>query len=337
MPLPLTPALRAPSCPRSFFAALCALALAVVVSAAEPARALNFLAVGDWGRDGQFGQREVGAEMGRVAAQAGVQFVVSLGDNFYPDGVASVEAAQWRTSFEDIYTAPSLGVPWYVVLGNHDYHLSAQAQIDYTLHSPRWKMPARYYSVVRRIDADTTAEFFFLDTNPYVEGYRAKPEKYRGILEQDPAAQTAWLDAALARSTAQWKIVCAHHPLVSSSPTHGDTKELVATILPVMQKHGVRLYLNGHEHDMQHLRAHGIDFICSGAGSQTRKSATDARTQFALGETSGFLLANLTRDAMHFRFIDATGATRYEATVPRIAPAASAARETLTPEPAAQP
>lgn len=304
---------------------LVALALAPALAAAT-ADGLRFLAVGDWGRDGQYGQREVGAEMGRVAAATRTQFVISLGDNFYPDGVASVESPQWRTSFEDIYTAPALGVPWYVVLGNHDYHLGAGAQLDYTLHSPRWKLPARYYSVVRRVDAETTAEFFFLDTNPYVEGYRAKPEKYRGILEQDPAAQTAWLDAALARSVAQWKIVCGHHPIVSSSPTHGDTKELVATILPVMRRHGVRVYLNGHEHDLQHLRAHGIDFLCSGAGSQTRKSARDERTLFALGETPGFLAAELTRDEFRLRFIDSTGATRYETVLPRLAPAAATDR-----------
>jgi acid phosphatase len=30
--------------------------------------ALTFLAVGDWGRDGAFHQREVAAEMGRVAS-----------------------------------------------------------------------------------------------------------------------------------------------------------------------------------------------------------------------------------------------------------------------------
>ncbi|MEJ0065789.1 MAG: hypothetical protein WDM85_10455 [Caulobacteraceae bacterium] len=34
------------------------------------------------------------------------------------DGVASVNDPKWRTSFEDVYTAPSLQVPWYVALGN---------------------------------------------------------------------------------------------------------------------------------------------------------------------------------------------------------------------------
>lgn len=290
--------------------------LTAVVLLAAPPSALHFLAVGDWGRDGQFGQRAVADAMVRTAATDGARFVISLGDNFYPDGVADTESSQWVSSFEAIYTAPSLQVPWYVVLGNHDYHLSAQAQLDYTLHSPRWKLPARYYQVSRRIDADTTVDFFFLDTNPYIEGYRANPGKYRGILDQDPSAQTRWLEAALARSTARWKIVCGHHPIISSSPKHGDTRELVSTILPLLQRHGVQVYLNGHEHDLQHLQAGGLNFFCSGAGSQTRPTARDARTLFSIGDTPGFAALALTRDELKVRFIDAEGKTLYETAVP---------------------
>src|SRR5262249_54004353 len=74
---------------------------------------LNFLAVGDWGRDGAFGQRDVAARMGRVALAKRARFVVSVGDNFYDDGVQGVDDPKWRTSFETIYDAPSLQVPWY--------------------------------------------------------------------------------------------------------------------------------------------------------------------------------------------------------------------------------
>lgn len=278
---------------------------------------LKFLAVGDWGRDGLFDQQAVADQMNRTASDVSAQFVVSLGDNFYPDGVASTESAQWRTSFEGVYTGPALQVPWYVVLGNHDYHLNAQAQVDYTLVSPRWKMPARWYRVVRRIDVDTTVEFFFLDTNPYLTGYRNNPEKYQGIGDESPERQTAWLETALSRSTAAWKIVCAHHPIFSASATHGDTPELSTAILPLLRRYGVQVYLNGHEHDLQHLRVHGIDFFCSGAGSQTRATRRDDRTQYSLGETPGFLAVSLGRDQAHFRFIDASGTVRYSTTVVR--------------------
>ena len=75
--------------------------------------ALTFLAVGDWGRDGGFHQQDVADRMGETAAQIGASFVISVGDNFYEDGVKSVDDPIWKTSFEDVYRAPSLQAPWY--------------------------------------------------------------------------------------------------------------------------------------------------------------------------------------------------------------------------------
>jgi len=310
----LLPSLR-PRSSRRFAAACLWSCLTWAALAAETS--LNFIAMGDWGRDGQFGQQDVADQMGRTAAETGTQFVISLGDNFYPDGVPSVEAPQWQTSYEKIYRAPSLQVPWYVLLGNHDYQTNAQAQIDYTLHSPRWKMPARYYSVTRRVDSQTTAQFFFLDTNAFITSYRNNPAKYKGVNEQDSAAQLAWLERELARSSAQWKIVCGHHPILSASEKHGDTEELLHTVLPLLRQYGVQIYLNGHEHDMQHLSQDGIHYFCSGAASQTRPTQKDHRSLFSLGETGGFLAVTLSAEQFSARFIDAAGKVRHDVSLAR--------------------
>jgi len=168
------------------------------------------LAIG--GRDGQDAQTLVADQMGIYAAAHHDQFMVVLGDNFYNKGVPDVWASQWKTSFEDIYTAPSLQIPWYVALGNHDYGINPQAQVDYTLYSPRWKMPSRYYTMTRQIDANNTVEFFILDSTPYVLNPKKVGES-ADASKEDPVAQTAWLEAQLKASTAQWKIVCAHHPV----------------------------------------------------------------------------------------------------------------------------
>ena len=68
---------------------------------------LNFLAVGDWGREGNFHQRDVAVRMGESAQELGARFVISVGDNFYEDGVASVDDPAWQKSFEGVYDAPS--------------------------------------------------------------------------------------------------------------------------------------------------------------------------------------------------------------------------------------
>lgn len=286
-----------------------------------PDGSVRFLVFGDWGRDGTHFQKPVAEQMGRTAAADRSQFVLSTGDNLYSNGVPDVEAAQWKTSFEDIYTAPALQVPWYVTLGNHDYNINAQAEVDYTLFSPRWKMPARYYTFTRRIDAGHTVQFFMLDTTPFVESYRKNATGNGDVRTQDPAVQAAWFERELAKSTAQWKIVCAHHPVFSSSKHHGDTPELVARLQPLLEKYGVQAFFNGHDHDLQHLRVGTTNYFTSGAGSETRTSARDARTLFSLGETGGFMAVTVTAGELRGRFIDHTGKEVYAVTLPCLAAA----------------
>src|SRR6187549_3810882 len=82
-------------------------------------KALNFIVFGDWGRNGDNYQREVAAGMGKAAHDLDASFVIATGDNFYPYGVKSTQDYQWIGSFESIYTAQSLQVRWFPVLGNH--------------------------------------------------------------------------------------------------------------------------------------------------------------------------------------------------------------------------
>ena len=95
-----------------------------------------------------------------------------MGDNFYEDGVQSTSDPQWRSSFETIYSAPSLQIPWYVALGNHDYRGVPQAQIDYAKISHRWQMPSRYYKVSGGQIGAPHLDLFVIDTSPLVHKYR---------------------------------------------------------------------------------------------------------------------------------------------------------------------
>ena len=52
-------------------------------------KALRFIVFGDWGRNGEDNQREVAGEMGIVAKKFKPEFIVSTGDNIYPNGVRS--------------------------------------------------------------------------------------------------------------------------------------------------------------------------------------------------------------------------------------------------------
>jgi acid phosphatase len=309
---------------RQFVRTLFVASQAAAVGAIFPARlfaadaqagGLNFVVFGDWGREGQPEQREVAAQMGTAAAAIGAQFVISVGDNFYEHGVKSVDDPQWQASFEAIYTAPSLQVPWHVVLGNHDYHGDCDAQIAYHKISPRWNFPARYYQRTGQIDAHTSVDFFHLDTTPMkTSDDHAIPA--HSVLTQDVPGQVAWFESALAASKAQWKIVVAHHPVYSGG-IHGDTPYVIQHILPLLEKYGVQAYFNGHDHDLQHLQAGKINLFCSGAGSKVRETKSTAHTKFSLGNTPGFMTVALAAEQMDVRMLDAQGRMLYTTTVPR--------------------
>jgi acid phosphatase len=277
---------------------------------------LNFLVFGDWGRNGEKDQMDVAAQMGIAAKEIDAKFIISVGDNFYEHGVESVDDPQWQTSFEKVYTAPSLQVPWRVALGNHDYHGSCDAQIAYGKTSKRWTMPARYYTRTEKIDTDSTAEFFYLDTTPMA---RLGPDEIifgeKSVSTQDVPKQLAWFKAALAASTAQWKIVVAHHPVYSGGE-HGDTPYVIKHILPLLLEHKVQAYFNGHDHDLQHLEAGTVNLFCSGAGSKPRASGKTPHTKFAKG-CSGFTAVALSADKLDVRMIDDHGRLLYTTTVPR--------------------
>src|SRR5262245_11627386 len=272
---------------------------------------LNFLILGDWGRKGTAGQLAVANGMARVAEQLKSHFIVTTGDNFY-DGVTSLHDARWQESYEAVYHWSSLQIPWYVVLGNHDYQGSVQAQLDYAHLSARWCLPARYYAVEKAISATVSALLVFLDTSPFLSSYQANgPECIEGVRGQDPEGQLSWLQRTLAQSKAAWKLVFGHHPIYSASPYHGDTIELRNRLLPILQAHHVQAYICGHEHDLQHLAADGVDFFVSGAGAECRESGWYSRSRYSISAL-GFGGVLLTGDHLRVQFYDANGKLIYE-------------------------
>lgn len=193
-----------------------------------------------------------------------------LGDNFYKKTDKwSAKSERWKTGFEDMYPNEVFDCPCPAVLGNHDYHDNIggeQVQLSYAKQGgTRWHMPAKWY----RMDTPLIT-FLCLDTNlRSVSGGKLKDGTPKNSLtEAEEKEQLAWFKTELAKPrTAPWLVVVGHHPVYSNG-SHGDSKELVDSYAPLMQEHGVHLYLCGHDHDLQHLELEGqkTSFILSGGG-----------------------------------------------------------------------
>ncbi|KAM1323215.1 hypothetical protein ACFX2F_016071 [Malus domestica] len=76
---------------------------------------------------------------------------------------------------------------------------------------------------------NTQVADFFIDTNPFVDKYFSD------------------LDFALRNSSAKWKVVVGHHT-IRSIGHHGDTKEVVDQILPILE---VTSYAAMHERERE--------------------------------------------------------------------------------------
>lgn len=290
-------------------AAAAAFALGRFLPARAAADAPAFLVLGDWG-NGSDNQRKVAAAMATVAQGSGCDFVVSTGDNIYPSGVTSVRDPQWKEKFEDVYAAPSLQVPWHVALGNHDYDGDVQAQIDYSNESARWHMPARYFTHTEALGDGTQADFFFTDTHPIRRAYR----NWLRFVYFPPGEQVAWLERSLAASKAAWKIVVGHHPVLSGGG-HGNTDGLIEQFKPLFERYGVQAYLNGHNHNLEHVAVNGVHYLTSGGGCAPEAVTPIGGTRFAHGGL-GFLHARLAPDELAVEFFDEKAASLYRAVIP---------------------
>ena len=270
---------------------------------------LQFLVVGDWGRNGTQNQQQVANQMNRTALLTATQFIISTGDNFYESGVANINDSQWKTSFEEVYSGKGLQKDWYVVLGNHDYSGNPNAQIAYSQKSNRWKMPARYFTLVKNIDQTTAVRFVFIDTNPFVKQYLQNPSTYSDILQQDSQKQLKWIDSVLANSPEKYKIVVGHHPIYSAGYGHGNQEELIAQVKPILEKNKVTMYFCGHSHSSQYLKRTDstIDYVVAGAVSSTVELVLQESSVLFGTITPSFTLVSLSKDYIKTSFIDSTG------------------------------
>lgn len=263
-----------------------------------------FIAIGDWGT-GSPAQQHIAGLMNAKASRDSLHFVLLLGDNFYSSGVTSVNDPQWEKKFEAIYNLPSLNVPFFASLGNHDYKKNADpnAQVKYAQQrQTKWQMPARYYTFTRSVDASATIQFFALDTEALNK---------IGIMG---SAQVEWLEAELVKSTATWKVVFGHHPVFSNGE-HGDTPAMQKYIRPLLEKYRVDFYLSGHDHDRQLLQpVAGVTYIVSGTAAKSRDTVWANNTIFAATDL-GFTWFRVTADEFHSQFVNKKGEIEFAQTI----------------------
>ena len=243
------------------------------------ANRLRLLAIADSG-SGNVNQQAVADRMAALHRREPVNLVLMAGDNIYPDGNLKLVQSTFERPYRALLQA---GVPFHAVLGNHDIRTAnGTPQVQYK----PFGMAGRWYSLRRG-----PVEFFLLDTNGNADWGRQLP----------------WLQGALASSTAPWKVVVGHHPIYSSGH-YGDQPHLIHRLTPLFKRHGVQLYINGHEHHYERTRVlDGTTYlVVGGGGASLRPVLPNGRTARA-ASTHSFAELQVAGDRLQLQAWSARG------------------------------
>lgn len=236
--------------------------------------------------DGQAG-RLVANAMNELAKTKKPRFVLNVGDSFYWGGLQEVGCGgdpkkawdnwRWQKSFRDVHniphpTHPEVQVPWFSVLGNHDYggiHIDSgwDHQI-YQTYKPgvNWRMPGQYWSQEIKF-RHFSMEVYMLDGN-YVDAYpigvlpnnnicQLKRSPSNGVcdvpgihapLKHGPDCfkwfqrvwkdTMVWLEKKLKSSKAHYTMITTHYIANCHNPEMAN----------MMRQYGVDLCVVGHSH-----------------------------------------------------------------------------------------
>jgi tartrate-resistant acid phosphatase type 5 len=193
--------------------------------------------IGDWGAASE-AQRQIASRMCSVEDRYPFDDVITTGDNFYPSGTATVSNFN-----EPEACLIRRGIRWRASWGNHDAEGNSTASV----------LGAERYYAWRAGDA----LFVALDAN-----------------NPDDRAQRSFLRDTLSASRDPIKIVYFHQPAYTAG-LHPAETAIQRHWVPLFEQYKVTLVLAGHNHDYEHLRVSGIDYVVTGGGG---KDLYDCRT-----------------------------------------------------------
>ena len=279
---------------------------------------IDIIVFGDSG-GGSAGQFDVAKHMQDEKAD----LVLHMGDIAYPTFVDALA----DTRFLSVYRPLMRQIPFYFAWGNHDFDSGPDAFL-HTIRQPTNDVPADLH----RLDGtrpeyygsfDAGDVHFAITFQPFASQYLMKPGR----------AQYQWLDHDLAESKKPWKVIIAHQPFASSGlhskddtnyDGQRDQTQIEESMLTLIRKYGVQLYLGGHDHDYERFHpTNGVYSVTTGGGGSTLYPllARDAKS-ITFQSRFHFLRIHFDSDEFHVRAIGLGGAEFDRFAVRRTAPEA---------------
>ena len=237
----------------------------------------SFVVIGDWGYVPNSGTNPFQADLMSLIANSGARFVVTTGDNAYPDGnqknygdlvqTGPGISAVFGPSF---WRVPGKSLPIFPTLGNHDF-ASLDTHHPFLINWPQNRAvttsggrfvketycclegtaSADYPSAWYAFDAGP-ARFYILETS-WDEANVGTASEYQMdyLYHWAPGSpQLEWLEADLAAHPSVLKFAFFHYPIYSDNPFESASPYLVGSdkLEGLLRARGVDIAFTGHAH-----------------------------------------------------------------------------------------
>jgi len=258
----------------------------LIISVYIPSNAQSntrFAVIGDFGKAGSAEE-----DVANLVHSWNVDFIITLGDNNYPDGKASTIDENIGQYYHQ-YIYPYVGSygegsnvnRFFPSLGNHDWHTNPpQPHYDY------FELPnnERYYDFVWG-----DVHFFAIDSDT---------DEPDGVSEN--SVQGQWLQNALSTSISAWRIVYFHHAAYSSSSNHGSQEYMQWPF----KDWGATAVLAGHDHTYERLIVDELLYFVNGLGGKSKYSFSTPipGSQVRYNSDYGAMLVEANQDSITFKF-----------------------------------
>jgi len=253
----------------------------------------RFAVIGDFGDD-NLASLGIGGEdkVAELINGWDIDFIVTAGDNNYPNGSASTIDANvgkyfsaFIGDYQGEYGDGSETNRFWPTPGNHDWKdPGLQAYLDY------FTLPGneRYYDVVLG-----DLHIFALDSE-----------------DEDPdgadvdSVQARWFEQAAAESTACFKLAVFHRPPYSSGK-HGSSERMQWPFADW----GMDAVIAGHDHCYERVEEDGIPYFVNGLGGSLKYKMGDLieNSEIFYQENFGAQLVTVTDQSMTFEFYNVDG------------------------------
>jgi len=282
---------------------------------ARPAQPFTFAVIGDFGvgirkEKETRRQRRIAEALEKAVDEHDVRLILTTGDNIYRTGAflkvfggqTGDEDDDWYFTYYQPYRYVINRVPAFPTIGNHDAD-ETEERDDRTQLVDNFYLDQRIAGeeaagrasvdpgLFYRFRYSSEVEFICIDTSK-------EPSVFDKRLFAHPKHQE-FLKSAFPKAGAApgWRIPFCHHPPFCAGPQHHNTDGM-DDLIKLFEQAGVRLVLSGHEHQFQHSRANGVDYIVSGASGKVRVGKPD---KFAKARTVSWAAA------FHFLLITVDG------------------------------